>query len=408
MGKRRQREGPLKAILWIAGAMALDLQWVSVHAAGVRLESPWDALLPGLGVFGAAFLLSWGAELAQLEIPQALALSFLALIAVLPEYAVDIYFAWTAGKDPAYVHFALANMTGSNRLLIGLGWPVVILAYWWKARKTHIVLEPSHSIEISALLLATIYSLVLPLKGSLSPVDSLFFIGIYAVYVLRASQAHVKEPELEGPTEFIGSWPVTWRRLATILLFCVAGYTIYIAAEPFAEGLLTTGRNFGIEEFILVQWLAPLASESPEFIVAVIFALRALPGLSFGTLVSSKVNQWTLLVGMLPLAFSFSLGGLGAMHLDPRQTEEVFLTSAQSLFAVAVIANFRFSLKEALILLVLFSTQLFFFSSVVRYAYAVAYFALALGIIVFSPGQRGGLRSLLQGMMYFLLMRKQK
>jgi len=401
--KKRAKKGePIRAILWLIVAVILDLQWVFVRIAGLKLDSPWDAILPGLGIFGAAFLLSWGAELAQLEISQALALAFLALVAVLPEYAVDIYFSWTAGKDPAYIHFALANMTGSNRLLIGLGWPAVIFAYWWKTRRSHLILERSHGIEISALLLATIYSFILPLKGALSALDSVFFIGIFVLYIIRASRAHVIEPELAGPSELIASIRVPLRRLATILLFAVSGLTIYIAAKPFAEGLLSSGRRFGIEEFILVQWLAPLASESPEFIVAVIFALRVLPGASFGTLVSSKVNQWTLLVGMLPLAFSLSLGNLGSMGLDPRQTEEVFLTSAQSLFAVAVISNFRFSILEALVLFILFSTQLFFPSSEIRYIYAVTYFILACGIIVFSPGRRGGLNSLIRGVIGFL------
>jgi len=55
-------------------------------------------LFCGLGIFGAAFLLSWAAELAQLYISQNLALALLALIAVLPEYAVDMYFAWMAGN----------------------------------------------------------------------------------------------------------------------------------------------------------------------------------------------------------------------------------------------------------------------------------------------------------------------
>lgn len=402
MKKRPKKGEPIRAILWLLGAVILDLQWVFLQTTGSQLDSPWNAILPGLGIFGAAFLLSWGAELAQLEISQALALALLALVAVLPEYAVDIYFAWTGGKNPAYIHFALANMTGSNRLLIGLGWPAIIFAYWWKTRKSYLILERSHGIEISALLLATVYSFILPLKGALSAVDSVFFIGIFVLYIVRASRAHVVEPELSGPSELMASIRVPLRRLATILLFAVSGFTIYIAAKPFAEGLLSAGREFGIEEFILVQWLAPLASESPEFIVAIIFALRMLPGLSFGTLVSSKVNQWTLLVGMLPLAFSLSLGSLGSMVLDPRQTEEIFLTSAQSLFAVAVISNFRFSLLEALVLFILFSTQLFFPSSEIRYIYAVTYFILACGIIIFSSGRRGGLNSLIRGVIGFV------
>src|SRR5436309_14586335 len=107
-------------------------------------------------------MLSWAAELAQLDIPQALALALLALIAVLPEYAVDMYFAWMAGKDPKYTAFATANMTGANRLLIGLGWAGVVFAYWCKQRTKAMALEPSHKVEIRYLGVATLYSFFIP------------------------------------------------------------------------------------------------------------------------------------------------------------------------------------------------------------------------------------------------------
>ena len=45
-------------------------------------------------------MLAWGAEVIQLDISAGLALALLALIAVLPEYAVDFVFTWKAGKDP--------------------------------------------------------------------------------------------------------------------------------------------------------------------------------------------------------------------------------------------------------------------------------------------------------------------
>ena len=148
---------------------------------------------------------------------------------------------------------------------------------------------------------------------------------------------------VEGPIAPIAHWPRPFRILITIFCFLFSGYTIFIAAKPFAEGLLEAGRHWGIEEFLLVQWLAPLASESPEFIVAIIFALRARATASLGTLISSKVNQWTLLVWMLPLVYNLSGGHWGAMPLDTRQAEEIFLTAAQSVFAVVVILNLRFS-----------------------------------------------------------------
>jgi len=377
-----------KSLFFIGVALALCFQWIALHFSKIHLDVPFNAVFPGLGIFGAAFLLSWAAELAQLEIAQALALAILALIAVLPEYAVDIYFAWTAGKDPSYIPYATANMTGANRLLIGVGWPVVLFAFWVATRKKRIILEPAQGIEIVTLLVATFYSFVIPLKGTLTLWDTAFFLSLFGLYVFFASKAEHVEPELGGPSEWIATFRIPIRRLIMVSLFIIAGITIFVAAEPFAEGLLEMGRSWGIEEFILVQWLAPLASESPEFIVAILFALRASAGASLGTLVSSKVNQWTLLIGMLPLAFCISGGAVRPMGLDARQVEEIFLTSAQSLFAVSVLSNFNFEWWEALALLILFSTQLAIPIPIVRYAFAGLYLLLTLLLLLGSRTRR--------------------
>lgn len=375
--------------LWLLGAIVLALQWIIIRLAKVHLAPQWEALFSGLVIFGAAFLLSWAAELAQLEISQSLALASVALLAVLPEYAVDIYFAWTAGKDPTYAAYATANMTGANRLLIGMGWAAVVLVFWLKTRQRRVDLEPFHAIEIFYLTLATLYSFVIPLKGNLSLLDAVFLLAIFGFYILSASKAQMVEPKLAGsPAELIEQLPRDPRRAVTILMFLYAGFAIYISAEPFAEGLLATGRSFGIEEFILVQWLAPLASESPEFIVAVLFALRLNPGAGIGTLISSKVNQWTLLIGMIPIAYSLSGGTWSAMPMDARQVEEILLTSAQSLFAVAVLSNLSFSLGEAALLFLLFGSQLLFPDPTIRYGYSLLYILLTFILFVISRSSR--------------------
>jgi len=382
----------MSAPVRLVTATLLPLQWIVIRLLGIHLSPQWEALGAGVAIFGAAFILSWAAEVAQVDIPQALALAFLALIAVLPEYAVDIYFAWSAGKDPHYTAYATANMTGANRLLIGLGWAAVVVTCWLKHRQRQVILDRSHSNELLHLGLATLYSFVIPLKGTISALDSFILIAIFISYMISASKAKFVEPELEGgPGELLMRLPPLGRRLATLGMFAYAGLGIYLSAEPFAEGLLATGRTFKIEEFLLVQWLAPLASESPEFIVAIVFALKGKPGASMGTLVSSKVNQWTLLIGMLPIAYSLSAGHLGSMHLDARQTEEIFLTAAQSLFAIAVLADLSFSLAEAGLIFLLFATQLFFTDAAFRYGYAIAYIVLAVTWIIFSRSSRQSL-----------------
>ena len=369
---------------WLPLTLSLALmgQWFGVHHLAGD-EALVVALAAGAGIFGAALALSWAAEVAQLDIPAALAFAFLAFVAVLPEYAVDIYFAWQAGTDPAYVSYATANMTGANRILIGVGWPVVILAYWWRSSNNHIELSRGQNTELRYLLFATVYSFVIPLKGTLSVVDTVVLSALFLAYLSAVARSEVIEPELGGPAEQLGRLAPLPRRLATVFLFAAAGVTIFAAAEPFAEALLEVGAETGIEKFVLVQWLAPLASETPEFIVAVIFALKLKPQAGFATLLSSKVNQWTLLIGALPVAFSLSAGEIGPLVLDHRQNQEILLTAAQSLFAVVLICGRRFSAAQAGVLAFLFIVQLVWPDPLVRRAFVVVYLA---GAVVLGLG----------------------
>ena len=379
----------------LAAALALVGQWVAVHASGVPLGPVAETVLPGLAIFGAATLLSWGAELAQLEIAQALALAALALVAVLPEYAVDMYLAWQAAKDPAYAAYAAANMTGANRLLIGLGWSVVLLAYWARTRQRAIAVQPAQRLELFTLLVATCYAFVIPLKRTLSVVDTIFLIGLFVCYIRVASRGHVAEPGLAGPPERLALLPKPWRRAATLALFLLPAYAILVSAEPFANGLLHNARRLGIEEFILIQWLAPLASEAPEFIVAVMFALRGNPTAGLGTLISSKVNQWTLLVGLLPMVYALSGGHLQPLPLDARQAEEFFLTAAQSLLGIVVLANLSFGIWEALLLLGLFALQFVFPTTQIRLLLGYTYLTVTL-LYLASPVFRRSARDLIR------------
>ena len=87
------------------------------------------------------------------------------------------------------------------------------------------------------------------------------------------------------------------------------------------------------------------------------FAWRLNTSAGLGTLLSSKVNQWTLLVGSLPIVYAISAGHLTGLPLDSLQREELFLTAAQSVFAIAVLVNRRMSVREAWTLFGLFISQ---------------------------------------------------
>jgi len=368
------------ARLYLSLAMALTVPALYVKLTGSPITPTLAALAFGLAILGAAFLLSWAAEVAQKDIPQAMAVAILALIAVLPEYAVDMYFAWTAAKDPAFTHYALANMTGANRLLVGVGWPIIVVLFALRFRKVGVKLEEGHRTEVLALGLASCYAIAIPIKGQLDLWDTLFLITIFSIYIYRVSKAEVHEPELIGPAKWLGEMPATPRRFVATLMFLFSGAVIFLSAEPFAEALVASGKSWGIDEFLLVQWLAPLASEAPEFIVAIIWTWRgdALAGL--GALVSSLVNQWSLLVGTLPLVYSFGLGRPGALVFDTRQSHEMWLTCSQAVLAVAILANLSLSWYGALTLFVLFVIQLVF--QEIRMEISYVYAGLALLLII--------------------------
>jgi cation:H+ antiporter len=369
---------PRRQILFISIAIGVTLPGVYLRLTGTHPDPILGAILYGLAIVGAAFVLSWAAEVIQLDIAAGLALALLALIAILPEYAVDFVFTAKAGQEFAetgqssqYGPLALANMTGGNQLLIGLGWPLVILIGTWRVRKSgarpedaegttpqEINLSRGQSVDIAYLTIASIYGLTLFLKDTLTLFDAVVLVGIYALYLRRLSGAPPGEPHLVGPSAYIGSLPKRARRIANYAGFVVAAGVILLCAEPFAEAIIELGEAIGVSEFLLVKWIAPTASEAPELLVATLFAWRLASRTGLGALISSKVNQWTLLVGTLPIVFSIFAGMLHGLPLDTVQRVELFVTAAQSVFAVAIVASRTVSRGEAWVMLGLFVAQL--------------------------------------------------
>jgi cation:H+ antiporter len=378
-----------------------------------ELPAPLAAAVYGVAIVAAAFGLSWAAEAAQLDVSAGFALAVLALLAVLPEYAVDFVFTLQAGQIFAEAgqctpqqggenpcSLALANMTGANRVLVGVGWPIVLLVTAiaaLKARRARedapsawcVTLPRTMSVEIVYLGIATLYSLHLPLRTSLTIVDALVLVSIFVVYVVRLARAPVEEPDLRGTAGWIGGLPAGRRRGAYIGMFALAALVILAAAEHFAEGLVHTGAELGLDQFLLVQWVAPLASEAPELIVACLYAARLKARDSLGTLLSSKVNQWTLLVGTIPIVFALASRSVHGLPLDAHQRLELLLTATQSLFAVSMLVTLTLTAWGAVALFVLFAIQ--FAASlalpaeidrVVVVALSALYVVLAIGIFL--------------------------
>jgi cation:H+ antiporter len=369
--------------IWAASSLAPALAGIvgigyTVPALLAHPSTLAVVFVSGLSILGASFLLAWGAETAEKDVPRAFAIAVLAVLAVAPEYAVDALYAWNAGQfvgTPRGIeagNLAVANMTGANRILIGLGWAGVALFTIWRSQSTAdpavekrpgflrdtVVLDHDVGLEIVFLLAATLWAFFIPLNGGIDILDMVVLVGLYVTYIAIILKGDV-DPHIEhvGVPARLQQFPKRSRVATVLLLFAYSGLVIFVAVEPFAHGLEELGQNVGIPAFFMIQWIAPLASESPELIVVGYLVNKARSTAGFNALISSKLNQWTLLIGTLVVVYSVALGRYGALPFDPKQSAEIWLTAAQSLFAISILINFEISVREAIVLLVLFCSQ---------------------------------------------------
>ena len=366
--------------LWVSMILlaGVGIPGVIIRFGGIHLDPALESLIFGVGIIGAAFLLSWAAEVAQLDVSASFAIAVLALIAVMPEYMVEAVLAWDAGESyrqlavaqgevTKEMSLAAANVTGANRLLIGVGWSAVIIIFWLK-RRSGFDMRGLLKLELPMLVVATLLTILVAFSKAIPIWLAVVFIGAYIFYLWRSSTQESEEPDLLGAAAMIASFRPLYRRLWVLGLFIFSAGIILIAAEPFVHGLRATGEELGISEFLLIQWLAPLASESPEIIVAVLFALRANPNDGLTTLISSQVNQLTLLVGSIVVVFSISSGQILSFPLDyfeggfverltspfGLQSSEFLLTAAASTFAILLVSTRIIKLWHGIALLGIF------------------------------------------------------
>jgi len=214
---RRQALGAL------GGATILTLPWIVMWLTGTAhgLSTGMTVLVSGLSVLGASFLLAWGAETAEKDVPRAFAIAVLAVLAVAPEYAVDALYAWNAGvyagteRGIEAGNLAVANMTGANRILIGIGWAGVALFTVFRSGASDdpavenrdgfladaVSLDRDIGLEIVFLFLATLWAFLVPFNGGIDILDMAILVGLYVAYIavvlkgdVEAEEAHVGVP----------------------------------------------------------------------------------------------------------------------------------------------------------------------------------------------------------------------
>jgi cation:H+ antiporter len=390
----------------------LKLLGSALAAGGSALSALWT--FPS--ILFSAFLVAWGAEAAQFLISQGLALAILAWLQTLPEFAVEAVIAWEAGREPERAHLAIANLTGAIRLLLGLGWPMIYFVFAFfgrheaRERLPSIKLHKEHAVEVLGLVPPLLYFIVIVLKQSLSWIDAIVLLGLYVAYllVLLRNPPHNVEELSDAPR--VSQWAYRqrgWRRQAAIGgLFAVGGYLLYVTAHPFLESMLAVAAVFGVSQFVLVQWVAPFLSEFPEKVSAFFWAKRVTHApMALMNMVSSNINQWTVLAAMIPLVYGYShyqhTGTWAPFHFDAEQRLEIVLTLLQTGLGMAVLANMEFDWLDATALFVLWALQ--FFVPHLRQEVAVAY---AVWIVVLGIGYAMGAKRLLAPKYFWETVRK--
>jgi len=334
-------------------------------AAPLKETSPATVLWTAPAILLAALMIAWAAESAQYFVAQGFALAMLAWLQTLPEFAVEAVLAWHQ-----QTHLLLANLTGALRLLTGTGWPLIYFtAAWFHRRRTgqplrRITLEEHHSVEVMGLLAALLYIPVIAIKNSLTVYDGAVLIAIYAAYLWILGKLPSEDHETIEDLEIIPRTIVKSRRSRRIFaigaLFVAGGALIYFSAEPFLASLLALSVLAGVPDFVFVQWIAPLVSEFPEMLSTLYWARRSdRAPMALMNMVSSNINQWTLLAAMLPIVYSMSMGAVTPITFDVKQEMELWLTLGQAVIALVFLINMELVWWEAASLAVLFALPFF-------------------------------------------------
>jgi cation:H+ antiporter len=332
-------------------------------ALPIREVGPWAMLWTAPSILLAAMLIAWAAESAQFFIAQGFALAILAWLQTLPEFAVEAVYALR--QD---VPMLLAGLTGALRLLTGLGWPLIYATAALAHRRRYakplraIHLSDEHCVEVVGLLVCMAYAAVIWWKASLNLFDAAVLIAIYVAYLWLLSkqppQHHEGIQDLERIPRSIVLAAKPIRVAAITGMFVAGGAVIYFISEPFLDSLQAVSIILGVEQFVFVQWVVPFVSEFPEGISAFNWA-RTIERASMAlmNLVSSNINQWTLLAAMLPIFYSLSRGAASVISFDNQQQVELLMTLGQSLVGALFLINMELAWWEAAALFVLWAIQ---------------------------------------------------
>jgi cation:H+ antiporter len=200
-------------------------------------------------------------------------------------------------------------------------------------------------------------------------------------YLYISSKKESYESEFVGVSKYLTELNKPTRISINIILIAFSALSIFMVSHPFVESLIHIGEKLGIDEYYLIQWLAPLASESPEILIAGLFALKNKPIEAIAIILSSQANQMSLLIGSMGGIFAFATNKFVSFPINDTQSIEFLLTSGFALIQIAIITKGNFSKKIIISLILLFFTQLIFTNSDFKLYLSILMLGLSCSLI---------------------------
>ncbi len=365
----------------VAATAACTIPGLLVRFSGGAASYPFQFVAYGAAVVAAAFLLAWACEVAQEDVANGLVVSAVAFVAILPEYIVELHFAFIG-----HAEFVTANLTGASRLLLGfcVAMPaaLALLPMRWRPPPIgRIAVDPAQRLDLAILGLAALWAFRGALAGQLTLLDSVVLVSLYVFYVRRAAGAGGDAPPPMGVAARLAELPKTQRRRWVGGLMLFAAFVILLTAVPFGDAVLGTGALVGISPYLVLQWLVPVATEMPELVVAIVLLMHRRGSQSLAVLLAGAVSQYTLALGTLPVAYVLG-AGTGPLPMQRREQIELVLTMGVALYAVAALVTLRLSRVDASLMLMLFTAQFFLPLGFARLAIAMMFTVLAVDILI--------------------------
>ena len=380
---RRASSGAIQAAPWqrhLAIAAGCACFGVLVHLGSRFLPVELAFIGLGIGLIGASFLLAWAADAGEAVFSGGLVLAVIALVAVLPEFIIEIRFAYIQQAE-----LVTANLTGATRLLL-TGAVALPLLVAFLARRKHQAAAPfrlaaARRLELGMLLITSVFAIQVVARGRLTVVDGIILVALYVLYARRVQGTPEEEPAVLGVPAGLLSLPRQYRRPVIAGLTLLAALVVVMVANPFVDALLETGTALGFDPYFLIQSVVPAATEAPEFVVVAVLVANQRPAQGVALFLASSVSQWTLGMGALPLAY-FAGGGETSMPVVGAGQLELGLTVALTLFAVAALSFLCPERVDAALIVGILAVHFIYPTTFVRIAAAFVLFVFAIDLFV--------------------------